>query len=74
MVVVRNNEVTSIALEESAGKLKTVDPNASIVEKKAAPGRAEHSRPWGGGPARLLEPLYDGESAPYVSDVRPSTW
>lgn len=33
MVVVRNNEVTSIALEESAGKLKTVDPNASIVEE-----------------------------------------
>ena len=33
MVVIRNNEITSIPLEESAGKLKTVDPNSSIVEE-----------------------------------------
>lgn len=33
MVVLKNNEVTSIPLEDSAGKLKTVDPNASIVEE-----------------------------------------
>ena len=33
MVVIRNNEITGIPLEESAGKLKTVDPNASIVEE-----------------------------------------
>lgn len=33
MVVVRNNEITSIPLEESAGKLKMVDPDASIVEE-----------------------------------------
>ena len=33
MVVIRNNEITSIPLEESAGKLKVVDPNSSIVEE-----------------------------------------
>lgn len=33
MVVVKNNEVTSIPLEESAGKLKMVDPNSSLVEE-----------------------------------------
>lgn len=33
IVVVQNNEVTSIPLEDSAGKLKMVDPNASIVEE-----------------------------------------
>lgn len=33
MVVVKNNEVTSIPLSDSAGKLKKVDPKASIIEE-----------------------------------------
>ncbi len=33
MVVIQNNEITSIPLSVSAGKLKTVDPNSSIVEE-----------------------------------------
>ena len=33
IVVVKNNEVTSIPLKECAGKLKTVDPKSSIIKE-----------------------------------------
>lgn len=33
MVAVKNNEITKVPLEEVAGKLKTVDPGASIVKE-----------------------------------------
>ena len=33
LVVIQNNEVTSVPLEESAGKLKMVDPKGSMVRE-----------------------------------------
>ena len=33
MVAVRNNEITEVPLEEVAGKLKTVDPNCSMIQE-----------------------------------------
>ena len=33
MVAVKNNEITEVPLEEVAGKLKTVDPNCSMIQE-----------------------------------------
>ena len=33
MVAVKNNEITSVPLSEVAGKLKTVDPDGSIIKQ-----------------------------------------
>ena len=33
MVAVKNNEITEVLLEEVAGKLKTVDPNCSMIQE-----------------------------------------
>ena len=33
MVVVKDNEITKIPLSETAGKLKYVDPNGSIIKE-----------------------------------------
>ena len=33
MVAVKSREISKTPLEEVAGKLKTVDPNASIIEE-----------------------------------------
>lgn len=33
MVAVKNNEITVTSLEEVAGRLKTVDPNCSIIQE-----------------------------------------
>lgn len=38
MVALQNNEVVSVPLEEVAGKLKAVDPNASIIKEAKALG------------------------------------
>lgn len=38
MVALQNNEIIPVPLEEVAGKLKTVDPNASIVQEAKALG------------------------------------
>lgn len=32
MVAVKNNDITKVPLEEVAGKLKTVDPNCSMIQ------------------------------------------
>ena len=31
MVAMKNNEITSVPLEEIAGKLKTIDPECAII-------------------------------------------
>ena len=33
MVAIKNGEITKVPLEEVAGKLKMVDPNASIIQE-----------------------------------------
>lgn len=33
MVAVKNNDITEVSLEEVAGRLKTVDPNSSMIEE-----------------------------------------
>ena len=38
MVALQNNEIVPVPLEEVAGKLKVVDPNASIIKEAKALG------------------------------------